>query len=841
MSLLTKIFGDGSGRAVRRYLARAKEIGALEPAVRALDEASLRGKTAELRSRLAGGAPLDALLPEAFACVREAARRTLGERHYDVQLAGGVALHEGNVTEMRTGEGKTLVATLPVYLNALPGEGVHVVTVNDYLARRDAAWMGQVYHALGLSVGVIGHDGAHRYDPTYTTAADDQARDAAGDFRVAHEYLKPCTRREAYEADITYGTNSEFGFDYLRDSVEYRAADLRQRGHAYAVVDEVDSILIDEARTPLIISGPAAEPESLYRTFAEMARGFAEGEDYEVDLKHNSVAVLASAIEKAERTLAAGSLYTERGAKLVLHLENAIKAKALYLRDKQYVVRNGEVVIVDEFTGRMQPGRRWSKGIHQAVEAKEGVAIGRESRTYATVTYQHYFKLYRKLAGMTGTAETSAEEFLKVYGLETIVVPTHRPSARLDRPDLVFRTEAGKWQAAARKIKEVQATGRPVLVGTASIEKNETLSALLKAEGVAHEMLNAKNHEREAEIIAAAGREGTVTVATNMAGRGVDIKLGGVPYDSEKRSAVAAQGGLFVLGTERHDARRIDNQLRGRSGRQGDPGETQFFVSLEDDLMKRFASPAIGAIMARASIPEDQPLESRMVSKAIASAQSRIEGSNFDARKSLLDYDSVMNTQRQSVYGRRRNLLLAAPEVALSLVDDLVGGAPPEAAEAARAAVRRLAEAVGEPAAAEAARQAALRAIDRGWIDHLELMDYARSSTSLRGWGQRDPLVEYQKEGRSLFDEMSALVAAGAAGMISRLDAKQRSAADEAAARTVDAARAAVAAAAGADAGSGSRKIGRNEAVTIEKDGARQTLKWKRAERLLAEGWKLTN
>jgi preprotein translocase subunit SecA len=832
MSILTRIFGDGSAGTLRRLRAAAEKVAAFEPALLSLSDEALKGKTAELRTRLAGGETIDSLAHEAFAVVREAARRTLGERHYDAQIMGGLAIFGGAVAEMRTGEGKTLVATAPAYVAALEGRGVHLVTVNDYLARRDAAWMGQVYHALGLSVSVIDHGGAYRYDPTATSALADETRDETGGVRVAYDFLRPCSRREAYEADVTYATNSELGFDYLRDSLEHDPAQLRQREHAFAIVDEVDSILIDEARTPLIISGPAQEPESLYRTFAQVVATYVEGEDYEVDQKHRSVAVLPSGIEKAERALGQGGFYTERGVKLAHHLENALRAKALYRRDKEYVVREGEIVIVDEFTGRMQPGRRWSQGLHQAVEAKEGVVVRRESRTYASITYQHYFKRYRRLAGMTGTAMTSAEEFLKVYGLDVIAVPTHRAPQRLDREDLVFRTEAGKWTAVAREVARVHATGRPVLVGTAAIDQNEIVSAKLRAAGVPHEVLNAKNHEREAEIISRAGERGAVTVATNMAGRGVDIKLGGLPYEEAKRQEVAALGGLFVLGTARHDARRIDNQLRGRAGRQGDPGETVFFVSLEDELMARFASPFVGAMMAKLQIPEDEPIQARIVSKSIESAQTRVEGAHFDSRKSLLDYDTVVATQRDAIYTRRRGLLMAEGEQVFLAAAAAAG----EGGEALVAAVRAR---LGDAALREV-RRAALAAIDRSWIDHLELMDYLRSSVSLKAWGQRDPLVEYQREGRRLFEEMEATVVARLAGVLQAIASAPAPAAPTDA--VVEIARAAVAQAAGRDDASDAAtqaRIGRNDLVTVARGQERQTLKWKKAEALLAEGWKI--
>src|SRR3989338_3882185 len=601
MSILTKILGDPNAKAVDELRPVVGKINLLEPAVQALSNEALKAKTDEFRTRLAAGETLDDLLPDAFATVREAAKRTLGQRHFDVQLLGGLALHQGKIAEMRTGEGKTLVATLPCYLNALAGGGMHVITVNDYLSRRDAVWMGQIYHALGLSVGILNHEASYLYDPTHGNPkseilnpkqirnsndpnADvlDKERDTIGAFKVIHEFLRPVTRREAYGADITYGTNNEYGFDYLRDNMAYRAEDQSQRGHAFAIVDEVDSILIDEARTPLIISAPDAESGELYKTFSKLVPRLKHPEDYSIDEKLKAVAMTEAGIDKVE--LLIGKKLYEGGheaesIRLVHHLEQALRAHALYLLDRDYVVKDGEVIIVDEFTGRLMPGRRWSEGLHQAVEAKEGVMVQKESRTLATITFQNYFRMYKKLAGMTGTAVTNAEEFHAVYKLDVISIPTHRPNIREDRPDLVFRSEKGKFMALARRIKELNEACAPVLIGTVSIEKNERLSAILKREGIPHEILNAKNHEKEAEIIAQAGKSGAVTVATNLAGRGVDIIFGGNPPDPEDAEKVRSVGGLHVFGTERHEARRIDNQLRGRSGRQGDPGFTQFYLS----------------------------------------------------------------------------------------------------------------------------------------------------------------------------------------------------------------------------------------------------------------------
>ena len=576
-SIFKKMFGSGSEAVFEATRPIVTQINSFEERILALSNEALKAKTAEFKERLGKGEPLDDILPEAFACVREAAKRTLGQRHFDVQLSGGIVLHLKNIAEMKTGEGKTLVATLPAYLNALTGKGVHIVTVNDYLAERDAVWMGQIYDFLGLTVGVITHDASYVYDKNIHVKSESEKKleeetSEKGSFHVVHEFLRPVSRRDAYHADITYGTNSEFGFDYLRDNLEYGAERLRQREPNYAIVDEIDSILIDEARTPLIISAPSGDSEDFYKQFARIAATLVEGEDYEKDEKHRAANLTEAGITRAEKMLGIENIYTEKGIKFVHHLETAVRAKALYRKDKEYVVKQNEIIIVDEFTGRLQPGRRWSEGLHQAIEAKENVPIQKESKTYASITYQNYFRLYPKISGMTGTARTSAEEFRKVYLLEVVEMPTHRPVARRDANDLIFQTEKGKFQAIIRKVKELNQKGQPILIGTASIEKNELLSAYLKTEGVRHEMLNAKNHEREGEIIAQAGRFAAVTIATNMAGRGVDIKLGGSPSVESEYEKVKAAGGLFVLGTERHDARRIDNQLRGRSGRQGDPG-----------------------------------------------------------------------------------------------------------------------------------------------------------------------------------------------------------------------------------------------------------------------------
>ncbi len=761
MKLLEKIFGDERSRRAKELAPIVVLINGFEDAMRSRSDAELAACTKDLKKRLADGATLDDILPEAFALVREASRRTLGQRHYDVQLMGGIMLHRGAIAEMMTGEGKTLVATLPVYANALTERGVHVVTVNDYLSRRDAVWMGQIYSFLGLSVGVINHDASFIYDPAHREL--DPARDEVGGFKVIHEFLRPVHRREAYAADITYGTNNEFGFDYLRDNIAYGPQDLVQRDFHYAIVDEIDSILIDEARTPLIISAPYAESEDLYAKFAQIARTLKKEEDYLVDEKLKAITLTDEGITKAEQILGIENLYTEGGVKSVHHLETAVRAKALFERDKEYVVKEGEVIIVDEFTGRLQPGRRWSEGLHQAVEAKEGVNVQRESRTLASITFQNYFRLYEKLAGMTGTASTSAEEFYRVYKLEVAPIPTNRGISRIDRDDLIFQTERGKWQALARRVKEAHQHGQPVLIGTVSIERNELLAAYLTKEGVPHEVLNAKNHEREGEIVAQAGRKGRVTIATNMAGRGVDIKLGGNPSTDEEHEDVKGCGGLLVIGTERHEARRIDNQLRGRAGRQGDPGETQFFVSLEDSLMRVFATDAIKSMMGKFGIPEDEPIENRFITRALESAQEKIEGFYFDARKNVLEYDTVLSHQRDYVYTRRRAILVGGDEEVEKILQEITEGD-----EEARGTIAAKKTELGD-AFYPALRRLILQTMDMLWMEHLEAMDYMRSSVSLRAHGQRDPLVEYKKEGLRLFKDMKLALHGTVAEMMKNL------------------------------------------------------------------------
>ena len=681
MSLFYKIFGDPNEKVLTEMQPIVEDINNLEKEIEQLGPEALRDRSLDLKARVTAGTALDVILPEAFALCREAAKRTLHQRHYDVQLLGGLALHRGQIAEMRTGEGKTLTATLAVYLNALTGKGVHVITVNDYLSRRDASWMGQVYNALGLSVACINHMSAFRYDSDWQAPTEieevslanlaeaaekeeggvvDQKRDRIGSFKVEMDYLKPCERQEAYQADITYGTNNEFGFDYLRDNMAMRPEHKVQRPHHYAIVDEVDSILIDEARTPLIISAAAEEAADIYYKFATLIKPMKENVDFNKDEKMKSSSFTEEGQNRIAKLLGYDP-WSENDTSTIFHLEAALRADKMYEKDKDYVVKDDEVIIVDEFTGRLMQGRRYSEGLHQAIEAKEGVAIQRESRTLATITFQNYFRMYEKLAGMTGTAATEAEEFAKIYNLDVTVIPTNRSNARVDLSDRIYKSEQAKFIAVVKEIRERHERGQPVLVGTASIEKNEILGELLTREGIPHELLNAKNHEREAQIIAQAGRFGAVTVATNMAGRGVDIILGGNPANAVDAQKVKELGGLFVLGTERHESRRIDNQLRGRSGRQGDPGVTQFFISLEDDLLRIFATDSMRSMLDRLGLPDDVPIENRMVNRSIESAQKKVEGHHFDIRKHLLEYDDVLNRHREVFYNKRDELLFIVP------------------------------------------------------------------------------------------------------------------------------------------------------------------------------------
>jgi preprotein translocase subunit SecA len=734
--------------------------------MQSLSDDELKAKTDELKQRIKVGVELDDLLPEAYALVREASVRSSGERHYDVQLIGGIALHKNNITEMRTGEGKTLVATLPAYLNSLTDLGVHVVTVNDYLSRRDGVWMGARFAMLGVTVGVVNSQNtSYIYDPAHLNKEGEGEDSELGSFKVQYEFLRPCSRKEAYACDITYGTNNEFGFDYLRDNLAHSMDEVVQRGHYYSIVDEVDSILIDESRTPLIISSAAEESEDLYYTFADIAKKLKPEEDYTVDEKLRAISLSDHGITLAESLLGISDIYTEKGIKYVHHLETAVKARALYENNKDYVVKDGEVIIVDSFTGRLQPGRRWSEGLHQAIEAKEGVKIEKETRAVASITFQNYFRFYKKLSGMTGTAETSKEEFLKVYGLDVVVVPTHRPINRKDYNDLIYQTEKSKLLAVSAKVKELHEKGQPVLIGTVSIEKNELLSAYLTQAGIPHTVLNAKNHEREGEIIANAGRFGAVTVATNMAGRGVDIKLGGVPFDKEKYEEVKALGGLYVIGTERHEARRIDNQLRGRSGRQGDPGGTLFYVSLEDDLMRIFGSDRIKSMMAKLGVPEDQPIENKFISNTLENAQAKIEGFHFDSRKNTLEYDNVMNHQRKIVYERRRIMLSGDYDE----VDNFLNSLKTEYPDLEET-IKHKRAALGDALFLETVRRIALYTTDTLWVEHIETMEHTRSSVNLRAYGQREPLVEYKKEGLRLFREMEIIFKEKVVSLISTIN-----------------------------------------------------------------------
>ncbi len=840
LSSIKKLFSQNQSAAFVK--AAAPVIAAahrLAPELEALDQEALVARFNALKERTKGVPESNEDIGELFAIVREAAGRTLNERHYDVQFIGGLALARGNIAEMRTGEGKTLVATLPATLRALAGKGVHLVTVNDYLARRDGAWMGQVYHYLGLSVGVVTSSGSYRYDPSHVPTGEDAERDELGSFKVFYDYLRPTSKKEAYDADITYATNNELGFDYLRDNTAYDKEQIMQRGHHYAVIDEVDSILIDEARTPLIISGPAGDAEGLYERFAKIVRDFNKEEDFTVDEKQRAIQITESGIRKAEEALGLENLYTEGGMKYAHHLETAVRAKAIFNKDKEYVVKDGDIVIVDEFTGRMQPGRRWSEGLHQAIEAKEGVPVKKETRTYASVTFQNYFRMYEKIAGMTGTALSSEEEFYTVYGLDVVAVPTNKTVKRKDYDDLIFQTAKGKYMAVAKEVANLHAKGQPVLVGTVSIEDNDIVSQFLTKEGVPHEVLNAKNHEREGEIIAQAGRLGHVTVATNLAGRGVDIKLGGVPTDQDEKEKVLAAGGLAVIGTERHEARRIDNQLRGRSGRQGDPGETRFFVSLEDRLMRVFASDTIKKVMGTFGLKEDEPLESSMITKSLEAAQKRIEGFNFDSRKQVLAYDDVLNTQRLAVYKRRRAALLGTPEDVEEVVLEAVAGDA-----AVLAAYEAKKAEFGPEIMLALMRRLVLQVTDSFWLEQLESMDYLRRAVSLRAYGQRDPLIEYRREGLARFRAMEESIANAIRDAIPRIRP-----ADDARIRAEEERTRKALAAASTEGGVVPEQApivkaagyGRNDTVTIKNGDKVQTMKYKKAEPFINEGWTIVS
>ena len=745
----SKFFGNLNEKYLKEIQPIIEKINSYENEFEKLSDSQLKEKTLFLKQELKNGKTLDDILPESFALVREASKRTLNQRHFDVQLIGGIVLHQGKIAEMKTGEGKTLTATLPLFLNALEGKGCHLVTVNDYLAKRDTVWMGQIYDFLGLSVACIVHDSAYIYDKNYKNQEKDKERDLVGGFKVVESYLRNVSRKEAYAADITYGTNNEFGFDYLRDNLVYDIEDEVQRGFNYAIVDEVDSILIDEARTPLIISGQTDESTDKYYQFAQIVKNLKEQEDYLIDEKFKSVSFTEEGQNKIVKSLGFDP-WAENDISTAFQLEAALKAKTLFKRDKDYVVKDGEVIIVDEFTGRLMPKRRWSEGLHQAIEAKEGIKIQPESKTFATITFQNYFRMYKKLSGMTGTAATSAEEFDKVYKLEVVSIPTNKKMIRVDLADRVYKTTEGKFRAVVKEIKERNQKGQPILVGTVSIEKNEYLSKLLSIEGISHQVLNAKNHEREAEIIAQAGKLNAVTIATNMAGRGVDIILGGNPPDEKEANDVRKLGGLFVIGTERHESRRIDNQLRGRAGRQGDPGASQFFLSLEDDLLRIFGGDRIKSLMDRVKIDEDQPIEANIISKAIESAQEKVEGLNFDLRKHLLEYDDVMNKHREVFYKKRKEILLNYKNSTLkNYVIEIVK----KAGYSEEDYINKEKE-IGEENMREVERFVCLKTLDTLWIEHLEDMEYLRDAVKLRAYGQKDPLVEYKREAHQMFKKL---------------------------------------------------------------------------------------
>ena len=858
-SFLSKIFGDPNERFVKKFQPLVDQINQLEKKFKSFSDTQIREKAQELRQGVTGqksptltlplnegegivesisssekrDGVVDEILPEVFALVRESAKRTIKQRHFDEQLMAGVILHRGMIAEQKTGEGKTLSATLAVALNALTGKGVHVVTVNDYLARRDTNWMGPIYYLLGLSVACINHDKSYLFAPQ--DAPDNN------EVTVEMQNLKEVTRKEAYAADITYGTNNEFGFDYLRDNLVQDLSSRVQRGYNFAIVDEVDSILIDEARTPLIISAPDEESTKLYQTFSQVVPRLKKDEDYEVDEKMRAVSILDSGIDKVEKALGLKNIYDQGGVRYVHQLEQALRASVLFKRDRDYLVKNNEVLIIDEFTGRLMPGRRYSEGLHQALEAKEGVQVQQESRTLASITFQNYFRLYKKLAGMTGTALSSAEEFDTVYKLRAVAIPTHKPLTRQDLPDRIYRTEKAKFQAIIKQIRACRDNGQPVLVGTRSVERNEYLAALLSREGIAHEVLNAKNHEREAQIIAQAGRPAAVTVATNMAGRGVDIVLGGKAAsniknqiskikinDSESlHDQVIKAGGLFILGTERHEARRIDDQLRGRAGRQGDPGVSVFFVSLEDELMRIFAGDRLKNVMTMLKVPDDMPIENRMISRAIESAQSRIEGYNFDSRKHTLEYDDVLNKQRQYIYGQRQKILQSEglKEQVLALlkneinrvvkfhtqeVFDLKGilealnnflpitETQAQIENDLRAIIDERADSedkqkkiidyfdnlcqklyneretnFGVEQMQAISKFVLLRSYDIFWMEHLDNMEHLRQSVALRAYAQRDPLVEYKNEGAKMFKQLLAAIQAEVVNLIFKIQGQE--------------------------------------------------------------------
>ena len=812
---IARLFGGSDDKVIAKLQPRVDEINDLEPEFERLDDDELRDKTDEFRQRAYRGESLDKILPEAYAAVREAAKRTLGQRHYDVQLIGGIVLHQGKIAEMRTGEGKTLVATLPAYLNSLTGDGVHVVTVNDYLARRDAHWMGAVYAMLDITVGALQNRKALVYDPEYTEGEQ------------GFERMRSATRHEAYRSDITYGTNNEFGFDYLRGNMVTESAERVQRALAYAIVDEVDNILIDEARTPLIISGPADMSQRDYARYAHVAPSLSQERDFTVDEKHRTVALTQDGISKLERTLNITNLYGPENFSVVHHMENALKAQIIFQRDRDYVVQDREVVIVDEFTGRLMSGRRYSDGLHQAIEAKEGVKIRPESITYATITLQNYFRLYSKLSGMTGTAATEAEEFDKIYKLDVVSIPTNRPMVRDDTSDLVYRDQKAKYRAVVGEIERRHDAGQPVLVGTTDIDKSELLSDMLRRKGIPHEVLNAKQHQREASIVSQAGKPGAVTVATNMAGRGTDIVLGGSAdangatsrqWETDHRNVLDV-GGLHIIGTERHEARRIDNQLRGRAGRQGDPGTTQFYVALDDELMRRFGGDKIRSVMDWAGLEDDVPIDNGMINKSIENAQVKVEAYHFDMRKHLVEYDDVVNTQRGIIYGERDKILSGADlkanvqdmladqigEIVASTLgdsrpsdwdldsfiaevgtvlpppdeffdDDYFGRTNADAIESkllehAERIYEDMETALTPEVMRDIERYLLLRSIDTNWVQHLTTMENLRQGIGLHAYGQRDPLVMYRKEGMDQFQLLQQKIQSDVAHSIFRVQA----------------------------------------------------------------------
>lgn len=747
--ILERLFGAGNAREVKKLSSIVEKINSFADEYSTLKDEDLPLKTQEFKKRIQQGESLDSILPEAFALVKEGAWREIGQKHFDVQLLGGIVLHQGKIAEMKTGEGKTLVATLPLYLNALSGKGAHLVTVNDYLSKYQGEWMGRVYDRLGLKTGIIQNQGvSFIFDRGWN-------KDQQGDEKIAaevwNENLKPCSRAEAYAADITYGTNNEYGFDYLRDNMAQSSEQLVQREELnFAIVDEVDSILIDEARTPLIISSAAEESASLYAQFAAIVPRLQKDVDFAVDEKLKAVSLTDEGTAKLEKILGVENIYQPQTIALVHHLEEALKAQALFQKDRDYIVKDGEVVIVDEFTGRLMPGRRYSEGLHQAIEAKEGVQVNRESDTLATISFQNFFRLYNKLAGMTGTAATEAEEFHKIYKLDVVEIPTNRAMIRADKQDQIYKTELGKFTAIVEKIKELSEKGQPVLVGTISIEKSEVLSKMLKRAGVKHEVLNAKAHEKEAKIIAQAGRRGAVTVATNMAGRGVDILLGGSPQVKEDAQEVRELGGLFVIGTERHESRRIDNQLRGRSGRQGDPGVSQFYISMEDDLMRIFGGDRLKNMMERMGLPEDQPIEHSFISKSIESAQRRVEGHNFDIRKHLVEYDDVMNRQREVFYRKRKSILRLDIEKDESLNEEIKS----KLSEEELSDFEKTTKNVEPRLVRDLERKVYMSIMDQLWVEHLNTMDQLRDSIGLRGYAQVDPLIAYKEESLRLFEAL---------------------------------------------------------------------------------------